>query len=391
MSFDDIIDRTGTNSSKWDAMEALYGVSPREGLAMWVADMDFRSPDCVIAAAQDLTDHGIFGYRAEYSDYHDAIRWWMDTRHGWQVKPEEIFTTYGLVNAVGLCLAAYTRPGDEIVLFTPVYHAFARVIAAAGRKVRECRLATDADGRYLMDFESYDAQMTGAEKMLIFCSPHNPGGRVWSVDEQRDLAAFAARHNLLIISDEIHHDLVFAGQTHCPTARAVPGARDRTITLTAPSKTFNLAGNHAGNVIIHDPALRETFARLLAGLSMSPTIYGTAMTTAAYSPEGAAWVDDLVAYIEGNVAIFENGVNAIPGLRAMPMQSTYLAWVDFSGTGMERQEFTDRVLKQAKIAPNLGPTFGTGGETFLRFNLGTQRARVAQAVDRLASAFGDLQ
>ena len=391
MSFDDIIDRTGTKCAKWDAMEALYGVSPEDGLAMWVADMDFRSPDCIIDAAQKVTDLGIFGYRSDYSDYFEAIRWWMDTRHGWQVKPEEIFTTYGLVNAVGLCLSAYTRPGDEIVLFTPVYHAFAKVINAAGRKVKECLLATDADGTYVMDFEAYDAQMTGAEKMVILCSPHNPGGRVWSRGELRDLAAFAERHNLLIVSDEIHHDLVFSGQTHVPMVNAAPEARDRTIMLTAPSKTFNVAGNHAGNVIIHDPALRETFASLLAGLGMSPTIYGTAMTTAAYSPEGAAWVDDLVAYVEGNVAIFEAGVNAIPGLRAMPMQSTYLAWVDFSGTGMEQQEFTDRVLKQARIAPNLGPTFGTGGESFLRFNLGTQRARVEEAVDRLTKAFGDLQ
>ena len=390
MSFDDIIDRRGTKCAKWDAMQGLYGVSPDDGLAMWVADMDFRSADCIIDAAQRLTDHGVFGYQFDYDDYHAAIQWWMQTRHNWTVKTEETFTTYGLVNAVGMCLNAYTDPGDEIVLFTPVYHAFAKIINASGRKVKECQLVLE-NGQYHMDFEAYDAQMTGSEKMVILCSPHNPGGRVWSKGELQDLAAFADRHNLLIISDEIHHDLVFAGEKHHPFPLAAPEALDRTIMLTAPSKTFNIAGNHLGNVIIQDAKLREPFAQLMSGLGVSSTIYGVAMTTAAYSPEGAKWVDELVPYIKANTEIFDAAVNAIPGLTSMPMQSTYLSWVDFSGTGMAQQEFTDRVLKSAGIAANLGPTFGTGGETFLRFNLGTQRARVEDAITRMQEAFSDLQ
>lgn len=390
MNFDEIIDRRGTGCAKWDAMETLYGVSPDDGLAMWVADMDFRSPQCVLDAASALTDHGIFGYRSDYTAYHDAIRWWMRERHGWHVEPQEIFTTFGLVNAVGMCLHAWTDPGDEVVLFTPVYHAFAKVIRNAGRKVKECLLTLDDVGRYAMDLDAYDAQMTGAEKMLILCSPHNPGGRVWTQAELQAVADFAKRHDLLIVSDEIHHDIVMPGTTHLPMPNAAPECRDRLVMLTAPSKTFNVAGNHAGNVIIHDEKLRAEFASAMNGLGVSSTIYGTAMTTAAYSPEGAAWVDELVAYIAENIRIFDAAIAEIPGLRSMSMQSTYLAWVDFAGTGMEPSEFTSRV-QQAGIAANLGDSFGSGGETFLRFNLGTQRARVIDATERLAQAFSDLQ
>ncbi len=390
MSFDDIIDRRGTRSAKWDAMEPLYGVSPDDGLAMWVADMDFRSPECVIKAAQDLTDHGVFGYRAGNDDYKAAIIWWMENRHNWTVKPEEIFTTYGLVNAVGMCLNTYTEKGDEIVLFTPVYHAFAKVINNAGRRVKECELV-QKDGVYHMDFDAYDAQMTGEEKMLILCSPHNPSGRLWSEQELRDVAAFAKRHDLLIVSDEIHNDIVFPGKKHHPMPLAAPDCLDRLIMLTAPSKTFNIAGNHDGNVIIHDADLRAKFNATMLSLGVSSTLYGTEMTKAAYSPEGAKWVDEMREYIAENARVFDEGINAIPGLKSMPMDSTYLAWVDFSGTGMPMSEVLDRVRKQAKIAPNDGPTFGTGGEPFLRFNLGTPRANVEEAISRLQSAFADLQ
>ncbi|GGA31210.1 MalY/PatB family protein [Neptunicoccus cionae] len=390
MSFDDIIDRTGTKCAKWDAVESIYGVSPNDGLPMWVADMDFRSPDCIIKAAQKLVDHGVFGYQSDYSDYHNAIIWWMKNRHGWDVKAEEIFTTFGLVNAVGMCLLAYTQPEDEIVLFTPVYHAFAKVIKNAGRKVKECQLV-EQNGSYEMDFAAYEAQMTGAETMLILCSPHNPSGRVWSKEDLQNIADFAKRHDLLIVSDEIHNDIVYPGHTHLPMPVAVPDCIERLIMLTAPSKTFNVAGNHAGNVIIHDPELRAKFSAAMMGLGVSPTIFGTAMTTAAYSPEGAAWVDKLVAYLEENARVFDEGINSIPGLTSMPLQGTYLAWVDFANTGMDMAEVKDRVHKSAKIAPNDGITFGSGGETFLRFNLGTPRANVEEAISRMKEAFADLQ
>ncbi len=390
MNFDEVTDRRGTHSNKWDDMEKALGVSPDDGIAMWVADMDFRSADCVQRAIRDMLDNGNYGYFGDYSAYKAAIVWWMMNRHGWQVEPDWIFTAHGLCNAIGLALHAFTQPGDKIVLFTPVYHAFARVINAAARDVVECELK-NVDGRYEMDFDSYDAQMTGREKALVLCSPHNPGGRVWSRKELVQVAAFCQRHDLFLISDEIHHDLVFPGEKFLPMPLAAPQIVDRLIMLTAPSKTFNTAGTHTGNVIIADPALRQKFAATMAALSVSPSNFGVAMTTAAYSPDGAIWVDELVRYLDGNRQLFDDAINAIPGLTSMKMQATYLAWVDFSDTGMATHEFNARVAISARIAANHGPTFGKGGENFLRFNIGTQRARIVEAVERLQAAFADLQ
>lgn len=389
MSFDEIIDRRGTNCSKWDAMEKNYGVSSEDGLSMWVADMDFRPPRCVNDALQAQLDHGIMGYIANDSSYRTAICDWMQRRHDWTIDPQMIFTTAGLVNGTGLCLDAFTAPGDGVVLMTPVYHAFARVIKAAGRRVIECELANNA-GRYEMDFDSWDAQMDGTARMLILCSPHNPGGRVWTRAELDGVADFARRHDLIIVSDEIHHDLVFPGHSHTVMSR-IDGVADRLVMMTAPSKTFNLAGPHCGQVIIEDPALRARFANRMAALGMASSSLGLVTTQAAYSADGAAWLDDLITYLDGNRQIFDKAVNAIPGLSSMPLESTYLSWVDFSGTGMDREEFTNRVQNDARIAANHGPTFGKGGENHLRFNIATPRARVIEATKRLAAAFEDLQ
>ena len=389
MSFDEIIDRRGTHCAKWDKMEALYGVPRDSGIAMWVADMDFRPPQVVQDSLQKMLDHGVYGYFGDDSAYLAAIQWWMENRHGWKVEPDWIFTTHGLVNGTAMCVDAYTNPGDGIVLFTPVYHAFAKVINAAGRKVVECEMP-NVNGRYEMDFDAWDAQMTGAEKMVILCSPHNPGGRVWTREELQGVADFARRHDLILVSDEIHHDLVMPDHTHIPMAK-IEGIEDRLVMMTATTKTFNIAGSHSGNVIIPDPDLRAKFGARMMALGLSPNSFGLFMATAAYSPEGAAWVDDLVQYLDGNRQLFDEAVNAIPGLASMNLEATYLAWVDFEGTGMPREEFTRRVEKDACIAVNYGPTFGKGGDSFLRFNIATPRARVEEACNRLSEAFKDLQ
>ncbi|HGG04939.1 MAG TPA: pyridoxal phosphate-dependent aminotransferase [Aliiroseovarius sp.] len=389
MNFDEIIERRGTHSAKWDLMEPLYGVPADDGISMWVADMDFRPPACIQDALQGMLDHGIYGYYGDDASYRAAIVWWMQNRHGWTVDPAHIFTTHGLVNGTSMCVDAFSEPGEGVVLFTPVYHAFAKVIKAAGRKVVECPLVNN-DGRYEMDFDAYDALMTGNEKIVVLCSPHNPGGRVWSREELQGVADFARRHDLVLVSDEIHHDLVMPGQSHIAMAN-IDGVQDRLVMMTATTKTFNIAGAHSGNVIIADDSLRDRFAARMMAMGMSPNSFGIVMAEAAYSPDGAAWVDALVAYLDGNRRLFDAGVNAIPGLKSMPLEATYLAWVDFADTGMNAEEFTRRVEKTAHIAANHGPTFGAGGESFLRFNLATPRARVQDAVDRLQSAFSDLQ
>lgn len=390
MTFDTPIDRTGSHCAKWDMMPSLYGLPPDEGLAMWVADMEFRPPQVVQAALEKMLAHGVYGYFGEDSAYLAAIRWWMQTRHGWEVAPDWIFTTHGLVNGTALCVHTFTQPGDAVMLMTPVYHAFARVIKAAGRKVMECPLVLE-DGLARLDIAAWAARLTGREKMLILCSPHNPGGRVWTAGELRDIAAFCRAHDLILVSDEIHHDLVFPGQKHVPMPLAAPDVADRLVMMTATTKTFNIAGAHIGNVIIPDPTLRRRFANTMNAMGISPNSFGMHMATAAYSPEGAVWVDDLMRYLDGNRQLFDAGIAAIPGLRSTPLQATYLAWVDFSGTGMAPAEFIARVETQAKIATNHGASFGTGGDSFLRFNLGCPRAQVAEAVLRLQKAFADLQ
>ena len=389
MSFDTPIERRGTHCVKWDGMESIYGVPAETGISMWVADMDFATAPVVQDAVQAMVNHGVYGYFGDDSEYRAAIQWWMKERHGWDLDPAHIFTTHGLVNGTAMCVDAFTEKGEGVVLFTPVYHAFARVIKAAQRQVVECEMVQE-NGRYRMDFDAYDAQMSGNEKMLMLCSPHNPGGTVWTRDELEQVAAFAKRHDLVLVSDEIHHDLVMPGHKHTAMA-LIDGIADRLVMMTATTKTFNIAGSHVGNVIIADPVLREKFGARMAALGISPNSFGLFMATAAYSPDGAAWVDDLIAYLDGNRRLFDEAVNKIPGLKSMPLEATYLAWVDFTDTGMSREEFTKRVEQDAGIAANHGPTFGTGGESFLRFNIATPRARVLEACDRLAEAFKDLQ
>jgi cysteine-S-conjugate beta-lyase len=331
MNFDQIIDRRGTHAVKWDQMQARYGVSPDDGLAMWVADMDFRPPACIQAALQRMLDHGIYGYASNDAEYLPAIGWWMQARHGWTVEPDWITTTHGLVNGTGLCVHTWTQPGDGVVLFTPVYHAFHMVIRAAGRTVVEVPLVAQ-DGRMTMAFPDTLPPRT---RMAILCSPHNPGGQVWTAEELRAVADFARRHDLILVSDEIHHDLVMPGHRHLPMPLAAPDITDRLVMMTATTKSFNIAGAHIGNVIIPDPGLRAAFRQTLAGLGISPNGFGLAMATAAYSPEGAEWIDALCAYLDGNRQLFEAWVAAIPGVRVAPLQATYLEWVDFRGTGMD--------------------------------------------------------
>lgn len=387
--FDELVNRIGTHSSKWDALETVYNLDPADGIPMWVADMEFKAPESVRKALADMVAHGVYGYYGDKASYHDAICNWMLRRHGWSVEPNTIFTTHGLVNGTALCIHAFTKPGDSVILFTPVYHAFARVIKAAGRDVLESRLVNN-NGRYELDLDTLQAQLTGKETMLIFCSPHNPGGRVWTPAELVSVALFCEKNNLLLVSDEIHHDLVFEGNTHTVMPNAAPDMMHRIVTMTAASKTFNLAGAHSGNVIISDAKLHKQFSDALMSYGISGNSFGLTLTEAAYN-DGEDWLIQLIAYLDENRKVFDAGINAIPGLRSMPLQATYLAWVDFSGTGMSHDEIKSRVKNDARIATNDGPSFGSGGDFFQRFNLACPRAQVEEAVARMQRAFADIQ
>ncbi|MEO9648570.1 MAG: PatB family C-S lyase [Roseobacter sp.] len=390
MSFNDPTERRGTNSNKWDMMEKLYDVAPDDGLAMWTADSDYATAPCVIDALRKAADHGVFGYATTHQDYLNAIQWWMRTRHNWQIDTSWILTSQGLGNAIALCLEVWTNPGARVVTFTPVYHEFRVKTEKAGREIVACPLKRQ-DDTYVLDLDDAQARLDGSEEMLIWCSPQNPSGRVWTTQELRDVADFATRNDLILVTDEIHHDLVFPGTTFVPLHVASPQSADRLITLTAASKTFNIAGQRTGNMIISDPKLRGDMMKRLNSLDYKPAALSLDMITAAYSPAGAEWADAQIEHLAKNREIFDAAIAAIPGVYSMPLQSTYLAWIDFSGTGMSYEEISHRVRKVARIAPSAGPDFGPGGEMSLRFNLATQRSRVEEACVRLKEAFSDLQ
>jgi cystathionine beta-lyase len=390
MNFDKISERRGTNSTKWDDLERYTGVSAPDGLAMWTADMDFFAPDFLQDAVRRQLEIANYGYFTGMDSYRDAVCWWMENRHGWKIEPEWMSQTAGLGNAIAIVLQSMTNPGDHVATFNPVYHEFEAKIRRAGRVPTQLPLVK-VDGLFRMDFDAYDGLMTGREKILLISSPHNPAGRVWTRSELEDIANFCLKHDLILISDEIHHDLVFPGHVHVPAHVAVPQIEDRLIMMCAASKTFNIAGCRTGNVIIPDAKLRAVFNEYLERLDLRPNLFGIALTRSAYSPAGGAWVDELVRYIDGNQKIFNAGMQEIPGVSAMPMEGTYLAWIDFAGTGMDMSEIRQRVTKDARVGPTWGPTLGPGGETCLRINVGTQRSRVVEAVQRLQEAFADLQ
>lgn len=385
-NFDEKINRIGSHSLKWDMLESFYGMKPEDSLSMWVADMDFRPPQSVSDALQGAVDHGVHGYFGDESKHHQAIINWMQTRHQWTVEADWISTVHGLVQGTALCVQAFTQPDEGVILFTPVYHAFAKIIKANNREVIESPLELE-HGRYEMNLEKLASQLKGHEKLMILCSPHNPGGRVWSVDELKQVAAFCQRHNLTLVSDEIHHDLVYSPAKHTVMSNAAPDIIPQLVMLTATTKTFNIAGGLSGNVIIQDAQLRQQFLKAHSASGTSANRYGVLMATAAYEG-GADWLDQLREYLDGNRRLLDEAIKGITGLESMPMDATYLAWVNFEKTGLSTEQVIERVEKQAAIATNHGAMFGQGGEGYLRFNFACQREVVEQAIERLRWVFG---
>ena len=388
--FDEIIDRRNTHSMKWDEMESRYGVSKNTGLPMWVADMDFRSPQAVQDLLAKAAEHGINGYYGDNDAYNAAIVSWMKRRHQFCVEPEWITTVPGVVSGYSLAIQAFSEEGDGILVFSPAYHAFARAIQANKRRIVESELLL-RDGKYYMNLDQLKDQIDSRTKILLLCSPHNPGGRVWTRQELQDLCHFCLQHDLLIISDEIHHDLILDSSHHIVTATLSEAIADRTITFTSASKTFNLAGFATAASIISNPNLRQQYQNRLAACGFHATPLGAGATRAAYE-HGEGWLEELCAYLAENQTLFIKGLEAaIPGTHVMRMASTYLSWVDFAKVNLPFEEINTRIQKQAQIAANLGATFGKGGETFLRFNLACPRSNIKEAISRIEDAFADLR
>jgi cysteine-S-conjugate beta-lyase len=388
--FDRVIERRGTHSSKWDNIARLSGITAPDAIAMWVADMDFAAPPGVTAALTAEAEHAVHGYYADTGSWAEALTAWVANRHGLKIEPGWVSPTPGIVSGLGLILQAVTAPGDEVVVFPPAYHAFRKIIVANERRILDAQLV-ETNGRYAMDLDALRRKLTARTKVVFLCNPHNPGGTVWSPAELRELASLCAEHDLTLVSDEIHCDLVFKGAKHTPTLTAAPDIADRLITCIAATKTFNLAGAHVGACIVSNPALKRRLdARIAASGLGSYNRFGMIATEAAWRT-GEQWLDALLPYLANNRDLFDARIEAAaPGARSMHLDGTYLAWVDFSKTALTPDDVAARV-KHARIFVSPGEQFGPGGATWLRINFATPRPILEEALKRLDDAFSDLR
>lgn len=386
-NFDKEITREQSGSVKWDLRELRGG---NEVIPMWVADMDFPAPDEIINVLVKRAGHGIFGYTYPSDSYREAVCAWMKKRHNWRINKEWIVTTPGVVAAFSAAISAFTDEGDKIIIQPPVYHPFKKVIEASNRRVAENRLIIK-DNRYTMDFEGLEKLLKGGASMMVLCSPHNPVGRVWTIDELQTLNELCMKYDTLILSDEIHADLIMPGYSHHVMAKISSGTNKKIITCTAASKSFNLAGLACSNIIISDPHLRELFLKRIQRSSITtPNIFGLLATETAYTL-CEEWLDELINYIHKNYILLKGYLEEnIPLIKAADLEGTYLSWLDFSGYGLPDQAIDEILLKNAKIWFDNGPQFGAGGKGFQRINLACTRKTLIKALERIKTAFSSI-
>ena len=388
-NFDEPAKREGTNCIKYDLREKTFG--DKDVIPMWVADMDFNTPDFVVKSLQDRLNHEIYGYSFRPPEYYLSIIDWLVCRHNWKVEKEWISFCPGIVPALNFCTLAFTQPGDNIIVQPPVYFPFFSAAESHDRKLIYNRL-TESDGKWVMDYDSLIAGIDGKTKMIIISNPHNPIGRVWTRDELNKLADICLKNNILILSDEIHCDLVLPGFNHTPFAKLSEKIAENTITCIAPSKTFNLAGLSTSSVIISNPVLRKSFNRIVENLHIgSGNIFGTTASIAAYS-HGHKWLDALLDYIDHNIEFVEDYCRKmIPEIIPVQPEATYMIWLDCRKFGMTGKELQNFFVKKAGVGMNEGSTFGPGGEGFMRMNLATTRQTVIKAMEQIENAVSSLR
>ena len=376
--FDTPTNRRASESMKWNAY-------PADVLPMWVADMDFRSPPAVRAALQKRLDHGVFGYPTPPKRAREAVTAWLANRHGWEVDPEAVLLLPGVVPGFNVAARAVTNPGDGILVQTPVYGPFFRVAKNVGLIHQEMELVQRADGQYEVDYDAFEGVITEETRLFLLCNPHNPVGRVFRQDELEHMAEICLRHDVVICSDEIHNDLVFREHQHTPLATLSPEIAANTITLIAPSKTFNIAGLKASAAIIENKVLREKFEAARADMVEWVNIFGLVALEAAYR-EGEPWLEALLNYLQANRDfVFDFVQTELPGVKMAKPEGTHLAWLDCREAGIDGSpgEF---FLENARVAVNDGAWFGKGGEGFVRFNFAAPRATVKEALERMKAA-----
>ena len=387
-NFDELIDRRHTGSVKWDGMKNAFG---RDDLtAMWVADMDFRTPPFVMDALRQRLEHEVLGYAMPCEGWDTTICHWLQKRHQWEVRPDWLTFVPGIVRGQAFALLCFTNPGDRVLVMTPVYHPFFLVTERLKREAVRSPLDL-RDGHYHIDFDRLRHDLQGC-KALVLCNPHNPGGRVWTVDELRRIAELCQESGTLVISDEIHADLTLPPYKHHPFATVSPAAASNSVTFMAPSKTFNMPGVQSSFAIVPDDTLRARFQQFMeAGEFCEGHLFAYIGCKAAFE-HGEEWLNQLLAYIQGNIDFTESYLRQhIPAIGMIRPQTSFLVFLDCRQLGLEQEALERLFADKARLALNTGTTFGEPGRGFMRLNVGCPRAALKQALDQLAEAVAGLK
>ena len=389
-NFDQLINRRGTGVLKCDALQVRYG---RPDLTpLWVADMDFATPDFIVEALRKRMEHPIFGYTIMPEEYWPTVKQWIADHHGWQVECDWMTYIPGIVKGIGLAVNCFVKPDEKVIIQPPVYHPFRLTPQGNGREVVFNPLIEQPDGTYAMDFDNL-AQVADAKcRMLILSNPHNPAGLTWDAETLRRLAHFCASRGILVISDEIHCDMALYGHKHIPFASVSDEAAQCSITFGAPSKTFNIAGIVSSYAIIPNAELRNRFYPWLSANELNdPTLFAPIATLAAFSKEGEEWRKQMLHYVEGNIDyVIDFCANHLPVVKPLRPQASFLVWLDCRGLGLTQPQLVDLFVNKAKLALNDGQMFGKEGIGFMRLNVASPRSVIEQAMQQLAAAIAQL-
>ena len=384
-NFDDIIERKGSDCFKWDALPSMYGRD--DLLPMWVADMDFRSPDFVMDAIRHRCEHQVLGYTMPSEGYWQAVESWLGRRYGINTTKGELHFIPGIVAGIAYALLCLTNPGDKVLVTTPVYPPFLNLPKESGRML-VCSQLKIENGRFAIDFDDFERKAEGC-KVFIMSNPHNPAGTVWGADVLRHIADICKRHNVLVISDEIHADLTLPPHKHVSYSTVSDDARSNSITFMAPSKTFNIAGLGSSVCYIADEALRKRFFGWLDALGVAGgNIFAFTAAEAAFA-NGEEWLKQMLDYLKENVLALQAFLNdRLPKVKAVLPEASYLAWLDFSDYGIPHKELADKLINEARVALNDGTTFGGSDyECCFRINLGCPKSMLLDALNRIAGVF----
>lgn len=395
LNFDEIVDRRGTNCLKYDFAVERGALKPGEDsnglLPLWIADMDFRTSSFVQDALIRSVEHGIFGYTEPKAEYFRALQNFYRRRHNFEFDPRWVIKTPGVMIVLALAIKAFTKVGDAVLIQQPVYMHFPDVILQNDRKLVSNDLVYGEDGRYHIDFEDFERKIVENNvKLFLLCSPHNPVCRVWTREELLRVGEICLKHNVFVVADEIHNDFVFEG-THTVFASLGEKFADNSITVTSPTKTFNLAGLQIAHAFIKNPEVRKAIRKEIDGIGYSQvTIPGLVAAQAAYE-HGEEWLEALKKYLKGNIDFVDKFVKEnLPGVKLVPMEATYLAWLDFKGTGLSTTQVDDLIRNKARLWLNSGTLFGKTGECFQRVNLACPRSILEEALNRIKKALEDL-